>query len=95
YDPCPPIEVECRTLYEVKEAANLNVDRIMLDNMDPAGIEKALKLIPEHIESEVSGGVDLSNIAKIARLGPDFISVGKITHQAGAADFSMRIKRKP
>jgi len=94
YDPCPPIEVECGTLDEVKEAAKLNVDRIMLDNMDLAMIEKALALIPKHIESEVSGRVDISNIAQIARLGPDFISAGKITHQAGAADFSLRIVKQ-
>jgi len=94
YDLCPPIEVECRTLGEVKEAVNLNVDRIMLDNMDLAALENALELIPKHTESEVSGGIGLSDIAGIARLGPNFISVGKITHQAKAADFSMRMAKK-
>ena len=94
YAPCPPIEVECRTLDEVREAVRLDVDRIMLDNMALTELGRALALIPKHIESEVSGGIDLSDITGISRLGPDFISVGKITHQAKAADFSIRTTKK-
>jgi nicotinate-nucleotide pyrophosphorylase (carboxylating) len=88
---CPPIEVECRTLAEVETAAACKVDRIMLDNMDIPLLEQALKLIPPGIESEVSGGVTLATISDIARLQPDYISVGALTHSAPAADFSMRI----
>jgi nicotinate-nucleotide pyrophosphorylase (carboxylating) len=93
FDPCPPIEVECRGIEDVREAVALSVDRIMLDNMDPAGIRAALAEIPDSIQSEVSGGVDLSNIAEIVALGPDFVSVGRLTHSAPAADFSMRINK--
>jgi nicotinate-nucleotide pyrophosphorylase (carboxylating) len=68
----------------------------MLDNMGPKTIREALALIPPAIEVEVSGGVDLGNIAALAATGtarkPDFISVGRLTHSAPAADFSMRIK---
>ncbi|NJB66867.1 nicotinate-nucleotide pyrophosphorylase (carboxylating) [Desulfobaculum xiamenense] len=92
YTPCPPIEVECRTLDDVSEAVALGVDRIMLDNMDPATLRDALARIPEGIESEVSGGVNLSTIADIGRIGPDFVSVGRLTHSAPAADFSMRVR---
>ncbi len=88
---CPPIEVECRTLDEVETAAACNVDRIMLDNMDIPLLEQALKLIPPGIESEVSGGVSLETIGDIARLAPDYVSVGALTHSAKAADFSMQI----
>jgi nicotinate-nucleotide pyrophosphorylase (carboxylating) len=90
--PCPPIEVECRSLAEVKEAIQAEVNRIMLDNMPEQEMKKALKLIPDHIESEISGGVTLNNIAAIARLKPAYISVGKLTLSAPAADFSMQIK---
>lgn len=91
YSPCPPIEVECRNKEEVQEAASLDVDRIMLDNMPPQALAEILALIPSHIESEVSGGVNMNTIAQIAEAGPDFVSVGRLTHSAPAADFSMRI----
>lgn len=97
YDPTPPIEVECRTLEEVTEAVACKVSRVMLDNMGPQMIWQALDLVPGSIEVEISGGVTLSNIAELARSGEgrkaDFISVGRLTHSAPAADFSMRISR--
>lgn len=93
YALCPPIEAECRTLDEVREAVDARVDRIMLDNMGPETIREALTLIPEGIESELSGGVALENLAELAATGPDFISVGRLTHSAPAADLSMRMRR--
>lgn len=90
-DDCPPIEVECRTLAEVDEAVACRVSRIMLDNMDLERIKAALARVPAGIETEVSGGVTLENIAAIGALGPDFVSVGRITHSAPAADLSMRL----
>ncbi|MDK2957276.1 MAG: hypothetical protein PWQ57_2772 [Desulfovibrionales bacterium] len=91
YDPCPPIEVECRTVEDVAEAAGLGVDRIMLDNMDLATMAEALKLVPAGIESEASGSVSLENLRAIAELGPDFVSVGRVTHSAPSADLSMQL----
>ncbi len=90
YTPCPPIEVECRTLAEVEEAAAAKVERIMLDNMDLPTLEAALERIPSTIESEISGGVDETTIARLAECGADFISVGRLTHSAPALDLSMR-----
>jgi nicotinate-nucleotide pyrophosphorylase (carboxylating) len=91
YDPCPPIEVECRSLEDVTEAVNLGVDRIMLDNMDAPTLRRALELVPEGIETEASGAVDLENVRAIGEAGPDYVSVGRITHSAPAADLSMQI----
>lgn len=99
YRETPPIEVECRTLEEVREAVACRVSRVMLDNMLESGGEalmrRALELVPPGIEVEVSGGVTLDGIAAIAGVGgarkPDFISVGRLTHSAPAADYSMRI----
>lgn len=93
YAPCPPIEVECRTLDEVREAVAGKADRIMLDNMDRETMRRALALIPAAIPSEVSGGVNLDTIREIALLGPTCISVGRLTHSAPAADFSLRLAR--
>lgn len=102
YNPCPPIEVECRNLDEVREAVSLGVQRIMLDNMLSAPpfhadsfnlLQEALKLIPAGIESELSGGISLESLPLIAALrpGPDFVSVGRLTHSAPSSDFSMII----
>lgn len=91
YNPCPPIEVECRTLDEVVEAAALPIQRIMLDNMCPDEMTRALALIPTAMETEISGGVALNTVAALAALRPTFISAGALTHSAACADFSMSI----
>ena len=93
YDPCPPVEVECRTLDHVREAVEAGVSRIMMDNMAPDLLERALALVPRPVETEVSGGVTLENIRRLALITPhpDFVSVGRLTHSAAAADFSMTL----
>lgn len=90
HTPCPPIEVECRTLEEVEEACQCEIQRIMLDNMDNSTMKTALGIIPQNIETEISGNVTLDNIRQLADLGPNYISVGKLTHSAPASDFSMQ-----
>lgn len=90
-DKCPPIIVECRNIREVKEAASLNIKRILLDNMEPKEIEKCLEYIPKHIETEVSGGINIENISRFSNLKIDFISVGALTKSAPCIDLSMRI----
>lgn len=95
YSPCPPIEVECRTVEEVNEAVACAADRIMLDNMSHDQLKKSLANIPDTIETEISGGVTLESIRELATVsphGPDFISVGRLTHSAPIADFSMLVK---
>jgi len=88
---CPPIEVECRTVAEVDQAVACRVSRIMFDNMDLETMRQALARVPQGIETEASGGVDLTSIAAIGAIGPDFVSVGRITHSAPVADLSMSI----
>ncbi|WP_273522820.1 carboxylating nicotinate-nucleotide diphosphorylase [Mailhella massiliensis] len=97
YRPCPPIEVECRNRAEVLEAVESRPDRILLDNMNAALLAEVLPLIPRDMEAEISGGVTLETIRDLAlacRERPaDFISVGRITHSAPSADFSMKMER--
>lgn len=88
----PPVEIECRTLAEVRQAVAESPRRLMLDNMDRETMRQALALVPPDIETEVSGGVDLAALAEIGVLGADFVSVGRITHSAKSADFSMLLK---
>lgn len=83
------IEVECRTMDEVKMAVELRVQRILLDNMSTAEMAEARALIPRVIEVEASGNMTLGRIREVAQTGVDFISVGALTHSAPCADFSL------
>ncbi len=84
-----PIEVECRTLDEVRTAVKERVQRILLDNMTLDQIREARELIPAVIEVEVSGNVTLERVREIATLDVDYISVGALTHSAPIADLSL------
>ena len=86
------IEVEVSNLREVIEAVASSPDWIMLDNMNPAEMKKAVSVIRSEnpgIKIEASGGVSLKNVWKIALTGVDFISVGALTHSAPALDLSL------
>jgi nicotinate-nucleotide pyrophosphorylase (carboxylating) len=82
------IEVEARNLRDVEEAVNANVDVIMLDNFELGNVSKALELVPEHIKTEVSGGVTFETLPQYKGSGVDFISLGYLTHSAKAFDIS-------
>nr|MBA3753747.1 nicotinate-nucleotide diphosphorylase (carboxylating) [Nitrospira sp.] len=83
------IEVEAKTLQEVKEAMAGQADIILLDNMSPALVRKAVQLIKKRALVEVSGGMKLQTVKEMAQAGADFISVGALTHSAPAANLSM------
>lgn len=85
------IEVEARSMEEVACALNSGkVDRILLDNFTPEGINEAVALIGGRIETEASGGINLSNIRAYAQTGVDYISVGSLIHQAQSLDMSLK-----
>ena len=83
------IEVEAKSLREVKEALAGKADIILLDNMSAALVRQAVALIKKRALVEVSGGITLQTIADMAQAGVDFISVGALTHSAPAADLSL------
>lgn len=83
------IEVECASLDHVKDAVELNVDCLLLDNMNNDLLKEALKLIPSHIETEASGNMTINRVKSVAELGVTFISVGALTHSAPTADVSL------
>ena len=83
------IEVECATLEDVREAVNLKVERILLDNMNNEMTAKAVELVPDEILIEASGNMNVDRVKSVAELGVDFISVGAITHSAPTADVSL------
>jgi nicotinate-nucleotide pyrophosphorylase (carboxylating) len=86
------IEVETKTLDEVRDALAASADVIMLDNMPLAMMREAVKLVGGKALIEASGNVTLDTVRLIAETGVDFISAGSLTHSAPAADISMKIK---
>ena len=86
------IEVETKTLDEVREALAAKPDIIMLDNMPIDVMREAVKLIAGRALVEASGNVTLETVRRIAETGVDFVSSGSLTHSAPAADISMKIK---
>lgn len=86
------IEIECKSLDEVREALDGAPDVILLDNMDVAQIREAVSVIDGRALVEASGGVTLENARAIAEAGVDFISVGRLTHSAPALDISLELQ---
>ena len=84
------IEVEARTLKDVKEALDCGVNVIMLDNMTAEEMREACKLINGKAKAEASGNVTLDNIREVAETGVDIISLGALTHSVKAFDISMK-----
>ena len=85
-----PITVEVTNLAEVVEAVSLGVSRLLLDNMNNPTLQEALTLIPEHMETEASGNMDVDRVRQISQFeGLDYISVGALTHSAPTADISL------
>lgn len=85
------IEVEAKTLAEVKEAVRARADVILLDNMPPETIKGAIALIGGAAVVEVSGGVKFDTLRDYALPGVEVISIGALTHSAVAADLSLTL----
>jgi len=93
-EPGRTVEVEVRTFEELNLALDGSAEAILLDNMTPAEIKKAVDIVRGRglrIPLEASGGIVLDNIRKYALAGVDGISVGALTHSAAAVDLSMKI----
>ncbi len=84
------VEVETRTLQEVREALDAGADRIMLDNMDIATMREAVEIIGKQSETEASGGITRDMLKEIADTGVDYISAGALTHSAKNIDLSLK-----
>lgn len=88
------IEVETRTLPEVKEAVEAGVDIIMLDNMSTDVLRKAVLMVDRQCFTEASGGINENNIHAVAETGVDYISVGALTHSYESLDMSLKASLK-
>jgi len=88
------VRVEVRNPAELEQAIAGGADLILLDNMSPKEVAAAVKQVRNQLPDakvEASGSITLSNVAKYAKTGVDFIAVGALTHSATAVDLSMRI----
>jgi nicotinate-nucleotide pyrophosphorylase (carboxylating) len=86
------VEVEVTNLKEVDEAVSAGADIIMLDNMTPAQMCRAVKKVPPGIKTEASGGITLDNVRAVAETGVNFISIGALTHSVKALDISLEFQ---
>jgi len=85
------VEVEVKTLRELREALDAGAGLIMLDNMDLGRMRRAVKLAKGRAKLEASGGMSLARVRSFARTGVDYISVGALTHSAPALDISLEL----
>jgi nicotinate-nucleotide pyrophosphorylase (carboxylating) len=83
------IEVETRTLDNVREALALGVERILLDNMSIEMMREAVGICAGKVRLEASGNVTLDNVLEVAGTGVDYISVGALTHSPVVFDVSL------
>jgi len=86
------IEVEAKTLAEVREACHAGAEVILLDNMTPAEVKAAVLAIAGRVMIEVSGGVRFETLREYALPGVDVISIGALTHSAPSVDLSLDLQ---
>jgi nicotinate-nucleotide pyrophosphorylase (carboxylating) len=85
------VEVEITNLEEALAAAESGADVVMLDNMSPEAMRRAVSWLPDDISIEASGGINLTNIRAAAACGVDIISIGALTHSPAALDISLEL----
>jgi nicotinate-nucleotide pyrophosphorylase (carboxylating) len=90
-----PLEVECRTLDELRAALDAKPDLILLDNMSLETIRAAVALAAGRVPLEASGGVRPDDLRELAATGVAYVAMGAITHSAPAADLSLKLEPLP
>lgn len=85
------IEIEVDTLDQLREVISEGANVVLLDNMNPATLREAVRMIAGQMKTEASGGVNLDSVRAIAETGVDMISVGALTHSAAVLDIGLDI----
>jgi nicotinate-nucleotide pyrophosphorylase (carboxylating) len=86
------IEIEVETLAQLQEALDAGATMVLLDNMEVATLREAVRINAGRAILEISGGVTLQGLRALAETGVDRISIGTLTKDVKATDFSMRLK---
>ncbi len=89
-NPAMRVEVEVESIEELQEAVDAEADMVLLDNFSLDNVKKAIAIVDNSLLIELSGGMDLDKVAELKDLGADFISIGTLTKDIHATDFSMR-----
>jgi len=89
------VQIEVETLEQLQEALQAGANMILLDNMGLSQLHEAVRITAGRAKLEVSGGVNLSSVCAIAATGVDRISIGELTKNVKAIDFSMRFTDSP
>lgn len=86
------IEIEVRTRLELEEALTFGAEHLLLDNLTPEEAAEWIRIINKRATVELSGGMRLEKLRDYAVTGPDFISIGALTHSAVAVDINFRLQ---
>jgi nicotinate-nucleotide pyrophosphorylase (carboxylating) len=89
------VEVEVTSFAQARTAVAAGADWVMLDNMTQAAMKRVVDWAKGRVKIEASGNVDLNSVRKIAALGVDYISVGRLTHSYASVDLSLEFLGKP
>ena len=87
-----PVEMEAESMAQVEEALAAGVERILVDNMAPADVARAVALVGGRARLEASGGITLDNVRAYAEAGVDFVSIGALTHSARSLHVSLEVE---
>lgn len=90
-----PVEVECDTIEQVREAVKAGAQLVLLDNMPPRQLREAVELVrslASPCKLEASGGLSLENAAEVAATGVDYLAVGALTHSAPVLDIGVDLR---
>jgi nicotinate-nucleotide pyrophosphorylase (carboxylating) len=88
-----PVEVEVDTLAQLDEALDVGAEIVLLDNMSPSVLRRAVEITAGRAQLEASGGMTLEGAVAAAKAGVDRISVGALTHSAPALDLSLEVTK--
>ena len=83
------VQVEVDRIEQIEPALAAGAERLLLDNMDPAQLREAVRVVAGRVPLEASGGVTLQTIRSLAETGVNFISLGRITQSAPAVDIGL------
>ena len=85
------ITVEVDNLEQLNEIMGLKFNTVLFDNMSVKNLKAGVKIAKKYYETEASGNINLRTVKEVAKTGVDRISVGSITHSAGAIDYKLEI----
>ncbi|MDP9394373.1 MAG: carboxylating nicotinate-nucleotide diphosphorylase [Actinomycetota bacterium] len=92
--PDVPVEVEADTVEDAVRAVEAGADLVLLDNMPPAELRRAVELVAGRARLEASGGLSIDNAAEVAGTGVDYLAVGALTHSAPVLDIGLDLHER-